>query len=72
MNPDQLKLEIRKQYGGYAALAEEIGVTEQAISHIVTGKTTAATSRYAVASALGMDVADIWPEEGREPAVSSA
>ena len=58
---------IAEKYGTHAALAEEIGVSRAAISQIVSGQTTRATARYSVASALGVDVSEIWPEE---PAVA--
>ncbi len=62
MDKEQLRDLITQQYGGYEGLANEIGVSPQAISEVVNGRTVGASSRYSVAKALGLTVADIWPE----------
>lgn len=59
---ESLRLLIRKRYGSYRALGQEIGITTQAVYSIVKGHTTSATARYAVAHALGFKVSDLWPE----------
>lgn len=62
MEIKELKTLIRDRGLTYEDLAEEIRVTPQAISEIVNGRTTSSTARYALASALGLEVNDIWPE----------
>lgn len=59
---ERLQELIKDQYGSYEKLGKEIGITTQGVSEIVNGRTTSATARYSVAKALGVDVADLWPE----------
>jgi len=54
---------IRRSGKTNAELAVELGVTRQAITEIVKGRTRGAMARYALASALGLTVADLWPAE---------
>lgn len=54
---------IRERFGTYEKLAQEIGVTTAAIGEIVAGRSKGATARYAVASALGVTVAELWPPQ---------
>lgn len=62
---DQIKQIIKKQGHTYQSLGDEIGISPQAISEIVNGRTKGATARYALAAALGRDVGDLWPNSGR-------
>lgn len=68
MERNELKRLIRGRGFTYQQLADEIGVSVQAIAEIVAGRTTGSAQRYSVAKALGLDVADIWPEHGKEAA----
>lgn len=54
----------------YARLAREIGITTQAISEIINGRTTGATARYSVARALGGWPEDFWENEEELAGVS--
>lgn len=54
---------IRERFGTYEKLGEEIGISAQGVAEIVAGRSKGATGRYAVASALGVTVAELWPEE---------
>jgi len=54
---------MQEQRHSYATIGREIGITGQAVSQIVNGHTTSPTSRYAVASVLGSEVEELWPEE---------
>lgn len=60
--PERLKRIIRSEGYTYQTLADEIGITPQAIGSIVHGETKGSTARYAVAKALGYEVEDLWPE----------
>lgn len=60
---DSLKDLIRKRFGSYEALGQEIGISAQAVAAIVNGQTRGASARYAVASALGVKVSDLWPDQ---------
>jgi transcriptional regulator with XRE-family HTH domain len=62
MERKDLKLLIRERGFTYQQLADEIGVSVSAIAEIVAGRTEGRTARYALAKALGCDVADIWPD----------
>lgn len=63
-NPKQRIRELmEEQRHSYRTIAEEIGITQQAVSHVVNGKTTSSTARFAVATVLGVEVSDIWPED---------
>lgn len=62
MDRKELKALIRERGYTYQTLADEIGVTLQAIAEIVAGRTTGAMQRYALAKALGVEVEDIWPQ----------
>lgn len=46
----------------YRDIADEIGISPQAVYAIVNNRATGKTGRYAVAKALGLEVADLWPE----------
>lgn len=46
----------------YRDIANEIGITPQAVYAIVQGIATGTTGRYAVAKALGVEVKDLWPD----------
>lgn len=61
----RIKEIIARQGQTYVSLAEEIGITPQAVSEIVNGRTRGRTARYALAKALGLEVRDLWPEEVR-------
>lgn len=63
MERKELKSLIRERGLTYQQLADEIGVSVQAISEVVAGRTRGAAIRYAIAKALGVDVEDIWPAE---------
>jgi hypothetical protein len=63
----------------YAAVGREIGVSAQAVSEIVHGRTTSSTARYSLAASLLMSrrqaarlhrlLAEFWPEsEQLDPA----
>lgn len=58
---DKIKAILKERRLRYSDIAGEIGVTEQAVSDIVLGKTRKATARYAFAKALGLGVDDLWP-----------
>lgn len=60
---DRLRGLIRERFGTYEKLGQEIGISAQGVSEIVAGRSKGATGRYAVAAALGVTVAELWPEE---------
>lgn len=73
----RLRTVIVERFGGYEGLADEIGISHQAVSDVVNGHTVGATARYAVAAALGCRVSDFWPaeeagEQDPAPATASA
>lgn len=55
---------MEEQRHSYSTIADEIGITPQAVSDIVNGKTTSSTARFSVATVLGVEVEDLWPKEG--------
>jgi len=59
---DRIKKIIKEQGYTYESLGNEIGISPQAVSEIVNGRTKGATARYSVAKALGYEVDDLWPE----------
>ena len=62
MEHKEVKKLIRDQGHTYFTLAQEIGITPQAVSEIVAGRTKGATARYALAAALGVPVSELWSE----------
>jgi PAS domain S-box-containing protein len=68
MQRERIKRIVRESGHTYQSLAEEIGVSPQAISEIVSGRTRGNTARYAVAVALGVTVEDLWPGTAPTPA----
>lgn len=50
-------------------LAGETGLTHVGLSHIETGRVARphVTSKRAIADALGFEVEDLWPANGRSP-----
>lgn len=60
MAANKIKVLIHARGHTYESLAAEIGITPQAVSEIVNGRTKGSTARYAVAKALGVDVVDLW------------
>lgn len=65
MDSKEIKALLQSMGLTYEAMGREIGVTAQAISEIVNGRTTSSTARYSFAKALGLDVADIWPSHDK-------
>lgn len=65
--PDRIKRLVREQGHTYQSLADEIGVSRQAIWAIIHGSASGATGRYALAAALGVEVVDLWPGAARLP-----
>lgn len=63
---DRLRGLIRERFRTYEKLGEEIGISAQGVAEIVAGRSKGATGRYAVAAALGVTVAELWPEEAEE------
>lgn len=70
MESNAIKQLLRQRGLTYEAIGREIGITPQAVSEIVNGRTTSATARYSLAKALGLEVRDLWPEEP-EPATAA-
>jgi DNA-binding XRE family transcriptional regulator len=62
MDDNKIKALVRERGHTYESLGNEIGITPQAVSEIVNGRTSGATARYAIAKALGVEVSDLWPE----------
>jgi transcriptional regulator with XRE-family HTH domain len=60
MAANEIKVLIHDRGYTYESLAAEIGITAQAVSEIVNGRTKGSTARYAVAKALGVEVTDLW------------
>ncbi len=58
---DRIKKIIKNQGHTYQSLGDEIGISPQAISEIVNGRTKGATARYALAAALDRSVEELWP-----------
>lgn len=52
---------IRKRGHTYESLGAVIGISAQAVSEIVNGRTKGATARYAIARALDVRPEDLWP-----------
>lgn len=67
MEHNGVKEMIRSRGLTYDDLAEVIGITAQAVSEIVDGRTTGATARYALARALGTQVDELWPQTVERP-----
>lgn len=59
---ERIKRIIKEQGYTYESLGNEIGISPQAVSEIVNGRTKGATARYSLAKALGREVEDLWPE----------
>lgn len=62
---ERIKRIIKEQGYTYESLGNEIGISPQAVSEIVNGRTKGATARYSLAKALGYEVEDLWPEVER-------
>lgn len=60
---ERIKALIKERGHTYQSLGDEIGISPQAVSEIVNGRTRGATARYALAKALGREVEDLWPGE---------
>ena len=60
---EQIKDLIKEQGYTYESLGDEIGISPQAVSEIVNGRTKGATARYALAKALDHEVEELWPGE---------
>jgi len=60
---DQIKQMIKGKGLTYETIGEEIGISPQAVSEIVNGRTKGATARYSLAKALGREVEELWPGE---------
>jgi transcriptional regulator with XRE-family HTH domain len=63
---EKIKRIIKEQGYTYESLGNEIGISPQAVSEIVNGRTKGATARYSLAKALGREVEDLWPEVERK------
>lgn len=60
---ERIKTLIKELGHTYRSLGDEIGISPQAVSEIVNGRTKGATARYALAKALDREVEDLWPDE---------
>jgi len=58
----RIQSELDQQGHTYRTIGDRIGITPQAVSEIVNGRTQGATARYALTAALGLKVGDVWPE----------
>lgn len=65
MTPDEIKALLAERGLTQQKLGDRIGITQQAVSKILSGATTSSTARYSVANALGVPVEALWPS--REP-----
>lgn len=59
---DRIKRIIKEHGYTYESLGNEIGISPQAVSEIVNGRTKGATARYSLAKALGHEVEDLWSD----------
>lgn len=59
----RIRAVLEAQGHTYRSVGEKIGISPQAVSEIVNGRTEGATARYALATALGREVDDFWPNE---------
>lgn len=57
----RIRRELDEKGHTYRSIGQEIGISPQAVSEIVNGRTEGATARYALAAALGLVVGEIWP-----------
>ncbi|MFP3949161.1 MAG: helix-turn-helix transcriptional regulator [Longimicrobiales bacterium] len=59
---ERIKRIIKEHGYTYESLGNEIGISPQAVSEIVNGRTKGATARYSLAKALGHEVEDLWED----------
>ena len=63
MDANQIRDLVREKGLTQTGIAEEIGITPQAVAEIIAGRTTSSTARYAFAKAIQESVSMLWPEE---------
>jgi lambda repressor-like predicted transcriptional regulator len=66
MTPYRLKQKLKKHGISQFELARQLGVTRQAVNHVVLGRRKTERIRQAIAKALGLEVANIWPERPKK------
>lgn len=68
MESNPVKRALRDKGMTYEDVANEIGITVQAVAAIVNGQTRGATARYSLAKVLGQSVDRLWPEDAADAA----
>jgi len=64
MHPELIKAHIRMRDTTPAAIADELGVTRNAVAHAINGKSKSARIRAHIARLVGKSEADLWPAGG--------
>ncbi|MFT4191659.1 MAG: helix-turn-helix domain-containing protein [Comamonas sp.] len=60
MHPEEIKAALRMKGFTLAALADELGITRGALSHVITGHSQSARIASRIAQILGKPVTAIW------------
>lgn len=68
MASKDIKALIKERGLTYAEIGAQIGVTAQAISNVVNGTGRGKPLRWAIATVLGVEVVELWPEDDAEVA----
>jgi Ner family transcriptional regulator len=63
MTPYRLKQKLKKHGISQFDIARQLGLTRQAVNHVVLGRRKSQRVRKAIAEALGLQISDIWPDK---------
>lgn len=67
MTPEEIRLELykRRKVVSQASIARGLGVTKQAVYMAIDRKMTSHRVREGIASAIGRQLTDVFPEEAQ-------
>ncbi|MCA0175192.1 MAG: helix-turn-helix domain-containing protein [Proteobacteria bacterium] len=60
MHPEQIKAAIRMAGTTQARIADDLGVSHMAVSHVIHSRSESARVKHAIAATIGRSVDQIW------------
>ncbi len=62
MKPYEIRAELIRNQVTNTSLAAELGITQSAVSIVISGRGISARIRAAIAAAINRPVSEIWPD----------
>ena len=62
MHPEQIKAAIRMRGTTPSAIAQELGISRMAVSHVIHGRGVSAKVARAISQVTGIAIGVLWPD----------